>query len=63
MGEAIYKIHTIAEIVKYRVPGLHQVNEISCRTFHDEYLPLVEGLDKLVFTRKVSCFEITLFLC
>ena len=62
MGEAIYKIHTIAEIVKYRVPGLHQINEISSKKFHDEYLPLEQGLDKLVFTRVVACFSITLFI-
>ena len=60
MGEAIYKVITIAEIVKYRVPGLHQINDISCRVFKDEYMPLEEGLDKLVFTRKVACFQITL---
>ena len=28
MGEAIYKVITIAEIVKYRVPELYQINEI-----------------------------------
>jgi len=60
MGEAIYKIITIAELVRYRVPGLHQINDINCREFKDEYLPNEEGLDKLVFRRKVACFKITL---
>ena len=60
MGEAIHKIITIAEIVKYRVYGLDQINEIFCTEFKDEYLPLEQGLDKLIFTRKVPCFKITL---
>mgnify|MGYP000079233370 CR=1 FL=1 len=60
MGEATYKIITIAEIVKFRIKGLHQINDIFCREFKDEYLPREEGLDKLVFTRKVACFQITL---
>mmetsp|Transcript_14102 Transcript_14102/g.23950 ORF Transcript_14102/g.23950 Transcript_14102/m.23950 type:complete len:121 (+) Transcript_14102:146-508(+) len=60
MGEAIYKVITIAEIVKYRVPGLHQINEISRHEFRDTYYPLEEGLDKLVFKRRVATLTITL---
>ena len=29
MGDAITKIVTIAEIIKYRVKGLHQINNIG----------------------------------
>ena len=29
--------------------------------FKDEYMPLEEGLDKLVFSRKVASFRIVLF--
>ena len=61
MGEAIYKIITIAELVKYRVPGLHQINDISHTEFKDHYVPLEEGLDNLVFSRKVATFSIILF--
>ena len=61
MGEAIYKIITIAELVRLRVKGLHQVNDIFCREFIDEYEPLEEGLDHLKFKRKVACFQIILF--
>ena len=48
MGEATYKIITIAEIVKFRIKGLHQINDIFCREFKDEYLPREEGLDKFI---------------
>ena len=61
MGEAIFKIITIVELVKFRVPGLHQINDISHTEFKDHYVPLEEGLDNLVFTRKVATFSITLF--
>jgi DNA-binding protein Alba len=62
MGDAIYKVITIAELVRYRVKQLHQINEISQMEFRDEYLPLEEGLDKLVFKRKVACLSITLIM-
>ena len=60
MGEAIYKIPTIVEIVRERVADLHQVNEIGVREFKDEYAPLEEGLNRLAFTRKVPSFRVTL---
>lgn len=60
MGEAIHKVATIVEIVKERVYDLHQVNEIGMREFIDEYEPLEEGLNKLAFSRKVPCFQVTL---
>jgi hypothetical protein len=60
MGDAISKITTIAEIIKYRVKGLHQVNNIGTQEFQDIYEPLEEGLDQLVFTRKVTTLTILL---
>ena len=60
MGEATHKLITIAEIVKYRVPGLNQINDISTQVFKDKYLPLEEGLDELVFTRKCPRMIVTL---
>ena len=44
LGEAITKTVTIAEIAKHRIPGLHQVNEISTIVIDDEYEPIEEGL-------------------
>lgn len=50
----------MAELVKHRVKGLHQINKISNITIIDEYKPLVEGLDELKFTRVVTMLQITL---
>ena len=60
IGDVISKIITIAEIVKYRVKGIYQLNEIGTQNFEDIYEPLEEGLDRLVFTRKVTSFTVTL---
>lgn len=35
MGQGINKVATIAEIVKHRVKGLHQLNQIKTMTFED----------------------------
>ena len=60
LGEAITKSVTIAEIVKHRVAGLHQVNEISTIVIDDEYEPIEEGLEKMVVSRKLTCLQIVL---
>lgn len=60
VGGAITKIITIAEVVKHRVKGIHQLNDIGTQVFEDIYEPLEEGLDRLVFTRKVTSFTVTL---
>jgi DNA-binding protein len=60
MGPAITKTVTIAEIIKRRVAGLHQLNEISSTTVVDEYEPRTEGLEKTTSTRSVSSIAITL---
>lgn len=60
VGGAITKIITIAEVVKHRVKGIYQLNEIGTQVFEDIYEPLEEGLDRLVFTRKVTSFTVTL---
>ena len=57
LGEAITKSVTIAEIVKHRVAGLHQVNEISTIVIDDEYEPLEEGLEKMPVSRKLTCLQ------
>lgn len=60
LGEAITKSVTIAEVVKHRVAGLHQVNEISTIVIDDEYEPIEDGLDKMTVSRKLTCLQITL---
>jgi len=60
MGETMDKIVSVAEIVRYRVKGLYQINNIGSQTFEDVYEPLEEGLDVLRFKRTVQFFTITL---
>lgn len=62
LGQAITKAVTIAEIVKHRIPGLHQINEINTIIIDDEYEPLEEEkeLDKMTVSRKLTCLQITL---
>jgi hypothetical protein len=43
------KIIQIAETIKYRVKGLHQVNNIGTIEIIERYEPLEEGLDILIF--------------
>jgi DNA-binding protein len=60
MGQAINKTVTIAEVIKRRVKGLHQLNEIHSTTITDEWEPKEEGLEKHSTTRTVSAISITL---
>jgi DNA-binding protein len=60
MGQAINKTVTIAEVIKRRVAGLHQLNEIHSTTITDEWEPKEEGLEKHSTTRTVSAISITL---
>lgn len=50
----------LAELIKHRVRGLHQLNQITTVTIVDEYEPLEEGLDYLKFERSVTILTITL---
>ena len=60
MGRAISKTVTVAEIIKRRVPGLHQITELSSVEIVEVYRPLEEGLDTVQNVRNVSCIIITL---
>jgi hypothetical protein len=50
----------LAELIKHRVKGLHQISKISNITIIDEFEPLYEGLDFLKFNREATMLEITL---
>jgi hypothetical protein len=50
----------LAELIKHRVKGLYQTNDISNIEIVDEYEPLEEGLDLLKFKRNVTMLSITL---
>lgn len=60
MGKAIPKAVRIAEIVKYSVFDLHQINSITNMEVEDVYVPLEEGLDEVILRKKISVLEIVL---
>ena len=60
MGRAINKTVTVAEIIKRRIPRLHQLTEIGSVNVTDTWEPLEEGLSILETTRHVSVISITL---
>lgn len=60
MGQAINKTVTIAEIIKRRILGLHQNNQIASIAIQDTWEPIEEGLDSISVTRHVSVISITL---
>lgn len=65
LGAAISKTITIAEVVKHRVPGVHQLNEIKTIVLDDAYEPLAdfkEELNNMTVERKLTCFQIVLSL-
>ncbi|XP_039049180.1 ribonuclease P protein subunit p25-like protein isoform X1 [Hibiscus syriacus] len=60
MGRAINKTVTIAELIKRRIVGLHQITSIGSTDITDTWEPLEEGLLPLETTRHVSMITITL---
>ncbi|KAL4354951.1 hypothetical protein GQ457_06G028380 [Hibiscus cannabinus] len=60
MGQAISKTVAIAEILKKRVPRLHQDTAISSVSITDVWEPIEEGLVPVEMTRQVSMISITL---
>ena len=60
VSNAVESAVKLAELIKHRIKGLHQLNRISHITIVDEYEPLEEGLDHLKFTRIVTMLEIVL---
>lgn len=60
VSNAVQSAVSLAELIKHRVKGLHQINKISNITIVDEYEPLYEGLDRLEFSRVVTMLQIIL---
>ena len=60
VSNAVESAVKLAELIKHRVKGLHQINKITNVTIDEEYEPLVEGLDHLKFSRIFSMIEIKL---
>ncbi|XP_017975938.1 PREDICTED: uncharacterized protein LOC18602774 isoform X2 [Theobroma cacao] len=60
MGQAISKTVAIAEIIKKRIPGLHQETSISSMSITDMWEPMEEGLVPLEMTCQVSLILISL---
>ncbi|GER46080.1 alba DNA/RNA-binding protein [Striga asiatica] len=60
MGQAISKTVAVAEIIKRRIPRLHQDSTISSVSITDTFEPIEEGLEIVEQTRHVSMISITL---
>nr|CAG4708209.1 unnamed protein product [Naegleria fowleri] len=60
MGKAIQKAVTIAEVLKRRVAGLHQITSIESQEIEDQYEPKEEGMDVVTKKRTVSSIIIKL---
>ncbi|XP_022930954.1 RNA-binding protein FUS-like [Cucurbita moschata] len=60
MGQAISKAVAISEIIKKRIPRLHQLIAISSVSITDVWEPIEEGLVPVEMTRHVSMISITL---
>jgi len=59
MGKTISKAVSIAEILKKRFP-LHQITEIGSNEIDETFIPVVEGLEEIKQTKRVSSIQITL---
>eukprot|EP01069_Polyplicarium_translucidae_P000432 Polyplicarium_translucidae@DN1242_c0_g1_i1.p1 len=59
-GNAIARAVTLAEVVKRRFRGLHQLTKCGSTTITDVYQPIEEGLDSVTHERTVSYIEISL---
>lgn len=60
MRSVLKSVDDVAEILKRRIPGLHQSTEIGSMDITDTWEPLEEGLNRLETTRHVSKIVVTL---
>ena len=59
-SDAISKLVILAEVVKHKVRGVRQINDIHCEEIVDRYEPLEEGLDEVVIQRRNTVMTIRL---
>jgi hypothetical protein len=62
MGKAIHKTVSVAEIIKRRIPYLHQITDIGSTEIEEIYSPVSEGLEEVRHTKHVSSIQINLSL-
>ena len=60
IGETIPQMLMVADVLRRRIKGIHQVNTISSINVQDIYEPLEEGLDTVIVTRTLSMLEVKL---
>jgi len=60
LGETIPRVLLVAEILRRRIKGLHQINKISNTTIEEIYEPTENGLDTVIVKRTLSMLEIKL---
>jgi len=56
-GNALARGVLVAEIIRHRVPGLHQINAITRTEIVDEWEPLEEGLDVVKNVKFLPVFQ------
>lgn len=54
------KIVKLAEILKRKIQGLHQINEVNRYSEEKTYIPLEEGLDTVKLTKDITVLKISL---
>lgn len=59
-GNAAKSACQIAEILRHKIKGLHQLNELKTVSVTDEYEPREAGLERVVVERKLAVLEIQL---
>lgn len=59
-GQALGTAVVVAEVIKRRFKGLHQITTLGSTVVEDEWEPLEEGLDAVTSKRNVSFIEIEL---
>ena len=59
-GNAAVKCVLVAEILRHRIPDLHQINKITQSEIQDLYKPKEEGLDPVTITKILPVLEIKL---
>ena len=60
VAAAMENVIKVAELIKHRFSGLYQQNVIDTIEIADEYEPLEEGLDHLIFKRYSTILTVTL---